>query len=381
MLKGIHLRLSMGPLTFTPVPKVVIESLTDLQVSHQAGGRSGFQFTVKVGKGGAIERELLPSRFFDPPTRVVMQLVIDGQPSVLMDGVITRHDLVQSNEPGKAALSITGADVSQMMDLVDLSGVPMPPMPPVAQVAFLLARYVPYGIVPTLLPSPVVWVDNPLVRVRKQKGTDYGHITWLARKVGYAFFVRPGPVAGSNVAYWGPDVKLGEIQPALTVNFGGASNVESLSFGFDGIGKTQNFLWFRESNSGVTVPVPLPGALLNPPLGPGIIPPLKLAQLNARPDQEDKEMAKHEVAEVIAKGLAAQAQAEDVVTASGALDVARYGRLLEARKLVAVRGAGPHHDGHWYVKSVTTSMRRGQLKQSFSLVRNAHGSFTDKVAV
>ena len=48
----------------------------------------------------------------------------------------------------------------------------------------------------------------------------------------------------------------------------------------------------------------------------------------------------------------------------------RYGRVLKARRLVGVRGAGTAFDGLYYVKSVTHSIKRGEYKQSFTLVRN-----------
>ena len=50
---------------------------------------------------------------------------------------------------------------------------------------------------------------------------------------------------------------------------------------------------------------------------------------------------------------------------SGTLDVLRYGRLLKARRLVGVRGAGIAYDGLYYVQSVTSTLKRGEFKQSF----------------
>ena len=48
----------------------------------------------------------------------------------------------------------------------------------------------------------------------------------------------------------------------------------------------------------------------------------------------------------------------------------RYGRVLQARGLVGVRGAGLAFDGLYYVESVTSTMKRGEFKQSFKLTRN-----------
>ena len=59
------------------------------------------------------------------------------------------------------------------------------------------------------------------------------------------------------------------------------------------------------------------------------------------------------------------------MSASGTLNVLRYGRVLKARSLVGVRGAGLAYDGLYYVKSVTHDIKHGEYKQSFTLTRNA----------
>jgi hypothetical protein len=59
-----------------------------------------------------------------------------------------------------------------------------------------------------------------------------------------------------------------------------------------------------------------------------------------------------------------------VVSGTGSLDVLRYGRVLKARRLVGVRGAGMAFDGLYFVKKVTHSIKRGSYKQNFTLVRN-----------
>ena len=52
------------------------------------------------------------------------------------------------------------------------------------------------------------------------------------------------------------------------------------------------------------------------------------------------------------------------------LDVYRYGHVLKARQLVGVRGAGEAFDGLHFVTSVSSSLKRGEFTQSFSLARN-----------
>jgi hypothetical protein len=69
-------------------------------------------------------------------------------------------------------------------------------------------------------------------------------------------------------------------------------------------------------------------------------------------------------------GMAEAIKLEEAVTGQGTLNVLRYGRILKARGLVGVRGAGLAFDGLHYVKSVTHQIKRGEYKQSFSLSRN-----------
>ena len=61
------------------------------------------------------------------------------------------------------------------------------------------------------------------------------------------------------------------------------------------------------------------------------------------------------------------------------LTVVRYGQLLKARKLVGLRGVGEAFDGLYYVKSVKSSIKRGEFKQDFTLIRNGLISTFSKV--
>ncbi len=101
---------------------------------------------------------------------------------------------------------------------------------------------------------------------------------------------------------------------------------------------------------------------MNPPLG--AVPPLppKLKFLN--------ETAKLSPIGAVMQGMAYASQHSDAVNGEGSLNVSRYGRVLKARQLVGVRGAGDAFDGLYYVKSVSHNIERGEYKQNFSLARN-----------
>ncbi len=370
MLKGFYLSLMIGPSVPAPAPRPVIEALTAVQVTIGSGQTSGFQLTFGISKKSVLNQTLLPAGYFDPTMRVIIMVTVNGMPNVLMDGVITRQDLAPSNEPGQSTLTVTGEDLTRMMGLIDSSGIPYPAMPAEARVAVILANYAIYGMVPKVIPSVLVDVPIPTDKTPGQQGTDLEYINTLASKVGYVFYLEPGPVPGTNVAYWGPEVKTGIPQPALNVNMDAQTNVESLSFGFDGFSKTLYML--KVLVSGQTINVPVPDVTpLNPPLGAKPIPPSRVEQLG-----ETDALSPLQAASL---GLAQASQSADVISGSGQLDVLRYGRVLKARQLVGVRGAGITYDGLYYVKSVTHNIKRGEYKQSFTLSRNALVSMTPRI--
>lgn len=395
-MSGVQLSIKTGFFTYSAAPEVVVDAVRDVRVTQKAGQRSGFQITLAMEKGGEIERELLPNGFFAPGTRFILTLVTNGVREVLMDGHLARYDVSQSNEPGQATLALTGTDATQLLDQIDLSGVPLPGMPPIAQVNMMLAPLLPLGVVPTVIPTPMVAVENPLKEWKSVKGTFYSHIQWLASQVGYQFSLEPGVTEGQQFAYFGPDIgtlvaigrtAAGDVLPPLTVNMDAASNIESLSISFDGLSKplVYGFYQPKEAPSPV-IPIPFPDVVFNPLLGPGFIPYAKNLALNKPSSGSDDEntedgMSSSDLASLIMRGMGRAAKGANVITASGSLDVARYGQVLRPRKLVSVRGAGPHSDGTYYVQSVSTSIQRGSFKQNFTLSRNAHGSFSEKVAV
>src|ERR1051326_5245385 len=218
MLNGIYLTLLVGPSVPLPVPQPVLDALTSIQVTTSAGQRNGFQLSLTVGGRSPVNLAFLPSGYFDPTTRVIITVTVNGMPTVLMDGVITQQQLSPSNEPGQSTLAITGEDLTRMMDIEDLTGqVDYKNMSDAAQVEKILGKYGQYGLIPAVIPSVLPDTPNASQTTPQHVGTDFQYINMLADKVGYVFYLEPGPAPGTNLAYWGPEVKLGEPQGALSV--------------------------------------------------------------------------------------------------------------------------------------------------------------------
>lgn len=364
MLKGIHLTLMIGPAVPLPVSSNVLEALTRVEVTTTADQASGFQLTFTVSHRSPLHTLFLLSGGSPIPlVRVVIIATMNGSPEVLMDGVMTNHQVVPGTDPGHSQLVLSGQDLSAVMNYIDFSGIPYPAMPDFARVALVLAKYAIFGVIPMVIPSILLDVPIPTDRIPRQQGKDLEYVKKLADEVGYVFYVEPGPSPGMSIAYWGPEIKVGVPQPALNINMDAHTNIDSVSFQFDAEAKVLPVVLIQNQATRVPIPIPIPDITpLNPPLG--LVPPLpkRIEPIN--------NTSKYSPVQAAIIGLTKAARSSDAVTATGTLDVTRYGRILRARRLVGLRGAGKAFDGLYYVQSVTHSIRRGEYKQNFTLKRN-----------
>jgi hypothetical protein len=365
MLKGIQLTLMIGPAVAVPVPQPVIEALTGVTVTTSTTGKSGFQLSFSLSNRSPLQTLFLLSGGSPIPImRVILVVTLNGIPNVLIDGVMTNHQIAPGADTRHSTLTVTGEDLTVVMDKQDFSGFPFPAMPAEGRVAAMIAKYAFLGIIPQIVPSILIDIPIPTNLIPSQRGTDLSYITELADRVGYVFYIEPGPAPGTNIAYWGPQIKVGIPQPALNINMDAFTNVESLNFTFNNNLNSIPTVFIYNEITGAIIPIPLPPITpLNPPLG--LIPPIP-----TRLEPVSDELSKRSVPQAIMIGLALAAQRAEAVTADGTLDVLRYGRILKARQLVGVRGAGEAFDGLHYVTSVTHTIKRGEYKQSFKLSRN-----------
>ncbi|HET6855299.1 MAG TPA: hypothetical protein VFH46_23575 [Pyrinomonadaceae bacterium] len=363
MNQRFFLSLRMGSVNPSPVPQQVIDALTDVSVSSTVGAQSGFQMKFTLGKNSMLSQSLLPSGFFDPRQRVVITVVVNGVSEVLMDGIITKQDVTPSSEPGKSTLTVTGLDISALMDFINLTGIPYPAMPNFVIVDIVLAKYLLFGCVPVVIPDLINMIRNPLEKYPKQVGTDYRYVSALAQQSGYIFYIDPGPEPGMSIAYWGPEFGgFLPTQPALSINMDAATNVDSLNFSYNGLAATQYIATILEPNSKFPIPIPIPSIdLFKASLSAKAPTPLKSTII---PDLASKSFP-----EAALRVIGALMATDDAISGSGSLDVLRYGHVLKARRKVAVRGAGDYYDGLYNVKSVTHTLKRGEYKQNFTLVR------------
>ncbi|MGP3950449.1 hypothetical protein [Streptomyces sp. 7N604] len=357
----VHLTLHMGPKLTRPVPAEVTEALLSAQITSTAGERSGFQLAFDLTKKGLLTQRLLPEGFFDPKTRIIVTTSIKGTPTVILDGLIVRQEVGASNQPGHTTLTVTGEDLTLLMDLEERTD-RYPNLAPSQRVERILAKYADYGIDTRIIREQIQQPPREQLRVDYQTGTDLQYLNELARANGYTFYLEPGPRPGRSTAFWGPEQRLGQRQHALNVNMDVNSTVDQLTFAYDGTAREEPQARVQDPRTRDATLLPQPDINpLRPPLGRRATPALKRRTLSGTA-KKDQEQAQAEI-------LARAATSADAISGSGSLDVNRHGYVLRPRELVGVRGAGVTYDGDYYVKSVTHNLRPGSYQQNFTLSR------------
>ena len=234
--------------------------------------------------------------------------------------------------------------------------------------ALLCAKYAPFGLIP--LPIPILFPTcRSIDKIPAQKGTDLQYIREMAEDVGYVFYIEPGSVAGTNIAYFGPEIKIGIPQPALNLDMDALTNVESLNFTFDPT-KVLPIVFIQNQMTRVPIPIPIPNINpLQPPLGVLSTP---IANLDPQ---------RHGEAQSHAGDLARFGGSEEV-TGFGErdrhLDVLRYGRVEGARTGRRAR-CRPRLQRPVLRAEREELAQPREFKQNFTLTRNGLISMTPRV--
>jgi hypothetical protein len=373
VLGGIHLTVLIGRATPTPASAGIMESIRSIEVTHNDEGPSGFQIALDLGRSGPLDLAdypLVRNPVLQPFSRVVFIVTMNVVPRVLMDGIITQQQVVPGTEPGTGTLTLTGEDVSVMMDLEKRREEHR------AQDDLMIAvniinRYRRYGLVAMAALPPVSERPLPVERVPTQQDTDRGYLKTLGERYGFTFFVIPGPAPLSNIGYWGPPRRGDTQQRALSVNMGPDTNVDAIEFQYNALAPTAVSDTIQDSRTNRQVPI---RAFVSsrPPLAS--LPALPFNLPDVRTSLLEENFTGTE-AQARAQAQAVTDRSMDaVVTATGELDAMRYGDLLMPRGVVGVRGVGFSYGGLYYVKSVTHQLGRGQYRQKFALTREGLGA-------
>jgi hypothetical protein len=370
---GTMLTVLIGPTLPVPAPPLLMENLDRVEVTTSDTARSGFQLVFTAGRRGPadlVDFPLLNLPLLREFSRVILVVTFAGSPKVLMDGFITHRELTPGTTPGATRFTVTGEDVSVLMDLHEKS-VEHSAQDEATIATRIIGDYPQLGLVPQVIPAPTLDQPLPTDHVPVQLATDHRYLTTIASRFGYVFYVVAGPTERTNTAYWGPPVRVGPPQRALSVDLGAETNVRQISFRSDGLAPTQvvGRVQDRQTNKSVEV---RSSPTARPPLAAE--PDWQVNLPNVRTMLFRDSGLTTTQAQARVQGAAEASN--DSLTASGTLDALRYADLLTARGLVGLRGAGYQHDGLYYVKRVTHSIQLGEYTQAFTLTREGVGATT-----
>lgn len=372
---SLQVTLLIGRFIPVPAPPLLMESLQNIEVTQSES--SGFQisFLAQRSAGYMPDYTLQMTQLLTPGNRVIIIVTLNAIPRVLMDGMITHQQFAPSNN-GPATLTVTGQDISIAMDMYEVS-VAHPPVGVDAIVELILLKYASLGFEPLVIPpiaGSIPDINDPTIL---QRGTDRSYVQSLAAANDYVFFVHPGLAPMQNIAYWGPVMRIALPQKALTVDAGPETNVESISFSYDGLAPVQVSGAVSDLESETDIPIATWTSSRLPPLSS--LPPLIVNQPFVRQQELSYQGSSFIEAEALAQAITDQS-VDSVVTASGTLDALRYGDILTAPGIVGVRGVGFSYDGYYMVKQVSHQISQGKYTQSFSLNREGLGSTTPIVS-
>ena len=370
--RGMQMQLFVGPTLPVPACYDVMSAFVSAEVTDSGAERNAFTLTFTLGRSLLGDYALLRDDVFAARRRVVVAVSFGARVEVLIDGLVTYHQVLPGSRPGEARLAVSGEDLSMLLDLEERSDT-FPNQSDADIARGILRRYVADGVRADVHDPDIRPSDTQ--RVFSQQHSDLATLVALARRnTGFVFYIEPGDVPGQCVAYWGPErrVDLSNAQPALTVDMGPWTNVDSISFDMNALGPVATEANRLDPDSRATEATTrmLPTA----------------PNLARRPLEELRTVVDRRAAlrppDVARVALgAATVRNADAVTASGEVDAARYGGVLRARQLVGVRGVGDSFGGLYYVRSVRHTLSPGSYRMSFTLAREGVGSTVALVTV
>ena len=355
--RRLNILIYTGQFLPRPAPSCVIDGFLRAEITQDAQSGDGFQLTFSLTKNAIGEYTILQSGALDPFSRVVLAVEFGALPIILIDGIVTHHQIDTGKEAFGATLIVTGKDLSVMMDLTQQIK-KYDNQPDSLIVTQLLARYARYKLTPMVMPT----LDVPIMVCRTpwQTETDLACIKRLAQRNGYVFHITP-LLPGVVRAYFGPESRAAAPQHAIALNLGGDTNVESIHFSHDAFAPMQVRGHYLDPLTKIVVPVPAPPFVA--------VPPLALKPTRARRQSFLARSAHLPMPNVTRQAMLAGQSSRDALTAEGELEPLRYGGVLKVRGLVGVRGAGLSYDGFYFVRKTTHKVERGKYLQSFTLCR------------
>lgn len=373
----MNLVLLLGKTVPRPVPSRINEAISSIEITNTLGDRSGFQVSFQLNRvelSEQVDDPLIQETLLEPFNRMIVGITIDATSQVLIDGIITHHQ-VQYTDEGEIILVVMGEDVSVMMDLEEKSVLHTAQSESTIATK-IISTYARYGLtasvtVPTTIETPVATDRMP-----SQQETDLAYLRRMAERFGYIFYIQPGLVTGQNTAYWGPLRSTAPPLKPLTIDMGSFTNVTNVNVRFDALSATTIAGQIQDRRINTVQPISINKSQRT-----------SLADRNALTLQDPSRITQFRGtghpssrATAIARGMVDRA-VDRAVTLTGTLDTLVYGGILQVGKSIEVRGMGYTHDGRYLIQQVSHAIRDTNYTQQFTIVRDGIGSRESRVSV
>jgi len=372
IISAFQLRLLIGPTIPLPATPDLINSVKSIEVTNADVDKDGFEIVFNAGRSGPqdlFDYPHLINPLLQPGNRVIIQVIFGVIPITLIDGIIRHQQLNPSNNPGQSTFTITGEDISVLMDKEEET-TGHPNLPDSAAITTIISKYSTNGIQPEVVAPPLEETSPETDTTPIQRGTDLKYLQDRAADYSYVFYIEPSDMPLKTTAYWGPPKILAMAQKPLSFNMGSSTNVETINFQYNALRPIQIRGYVMDRISGMEIPIVTVGSM-RPPLS------AQPAWAVNQPHTQTRQITAEGGSSALQAQNQAQTETEDsvnVVNVTGELDAIKYEGILRARTIVELRGVGFSHDGRYYVKSVTHKIEPGKYKQSFTLTREGLGS-------
>lgn len=340
-------------------PAEAIEAIQRLEVEEHASLASIMRLTSAIAVAPGGSRWTIVDDDLFPRLAEVSISIKHGtsDPEPVLTGYVIETRAVFGEEPGKSSLDVLAMDASVLMNLEEK----VKAWPSVADSDVASSIFGDYNLTPVVDTSQPTRQEDDIVPV--QRGTDMQFLRWLAERNGYDLFVASGP-NGVEGHFHAP--KLDDPpQGVLTVGFGGASTVPSLTVTYDALRptKAKAEAFAIESQEAQSAEVET----------------VSLADLGGKSvlasDRQRETLVSRtgliDTAELQTYAQGVVDRSSWAIRADGEVATDHYQGILRACKPVAVRGVGRTLSGTYFVERVLHAFTPDGYSQQFTLRRNA----------
>ncbi|WP_051798271.1 hypothetical protein [Catenuloplanes japonicus] len=335
-------------------PQVIsnVSGLKRAEIAVTSGSGMAFQLFFSgpavPGAGKPADPRSAVTAQFGLLDRVRCKLWLNGEESLLAEGVVTHRELTSAGSFGEWQMTITGEDLSVLMDLKEKAA-EHPQMNAAETAKKILDGYVTEKVISKVIAPG--GGDRPArtERIPVQRGTDRAYLSRLAKHCGHVFEVVAD--GGGSSANWGPRRWVTKKFPPISLGEKDR-NVQQLTYRHDALAAVRVDGLVQDAVTGAVVPVRTP-ATPGPATRTVLFPESgrTAAQAFAR-----------------AQGMVAAAPDAEVVT--GEVNTTWYPTVLVPGGVVQVGGAGFGIDGDYFIQRVVHVLEGGGAHtQRFTLTR------------